>query len=94
MQKYKYIFQIKYKEAILSNSIWNCYGFNYQNADCSLKKLIYCVSYYNFWHTCSSLWQGALGKFGARQRRFASGPVIYDDHSQWTIAGDLDFAVT
>jgi len=51
MQKYKYIFQIKYKEAILSNSIWNCYGFNYQNADCSFKKLIYCVSYYNFWHT-------------------------------------------
>jgi len=37
MQKYKYIFQIIYTGAILSNSIWNCYGLNYQNADGSLK---------------------------------------------------------
>ena len=26
-------------------------GWNYQNADCSLRKKIYCVIYYNFWHT-------------------------------------------
>ena len=37
MLKYKYIFQIKYTEAILSNSTWKLIVWSYQNVDCSLK---------------------------------------------------------
>jgi len=39
MLKYKYIFQIKYTEAVLSNSARQLLWFEkYQNADCSLRK--------------------------------------------------------
>jgi len=51
MLKYKYIFQIKYTEAILSKSTRKLLWFDYKNADCSLKKQIYCVIYDNFRHT-------------------------------------------
>jgi len=53
MLKYKYIFQIKYTEAILSNSTRKLLWFkNYENADCSLKnKFIHCVICYKSRHT-------------------------------------------
>ena len=52
MPKYYCIFEIKYTEAIFIKqhsetvTVWN-----YQNADCSLRKKIYRVIYYNFRHT-------------------------------------------
>ena len=47
MLKYKYIFQIKYTEAILSNSTRKLLWCEVTKM---LTKLIYCVIYYNFRH--------------------------------------------
>jgi len=51
MLKYKYIFQIKYTEAILSNSTRKLLWFEITKMLIAVKKLIYCVIYYIFWHT-------------------------------------------
>jgi len=55
MLKYKYIFEIKYTKTILSffyqTALGNCYGLKLAKCGLQLKKLLYCVIYYNFWHT-------------------------------------------
>ena len=55
MLKYKHVFEIKYTEAILSSiyhtALRNCYSLKLLKCRLQLKKLIYCVIYYNFWHT-------------------------------------------
>jgi len=55
MLKYKYIFEIKYTETILSfflsNSTRKLLWFETSKMRIAVKKLIYCVIYYNFWHT-------------------------------------------
>ena len=49
--KYKYIFfQIKYTEAILSNSTRKLLWFDVTKMLIAVKKSIYCVIYYNFGH--------------------------------------------
>jgi len=52
MLKYKYIFADKiYGSNFIKQHSETVMVWNYQNADCSLKKSIYCVIYYNFRHT-------------------------------------------
>jgi len=50
MLKYKYIFQMKYAEAILSNILGNCYGLKLAKVMTAVKK-INLLRYYNFRHT-------------------------------------------
>jgi len=50
MLKYKYILQIKYTEAILSNSTRKLSWFEITKMLIAVKKSIYCVIYCNFWH--------------------------------------------
>jgi len=51
MLKYKYIFQIKHTEIILSNSTRKPLRFEISKMLIAVKKEIYCVIYYNFRHT-------------------------------------------
>jgi len=51
MLKYKYIFQIKYTEAILSNSTRKLLWFEITKMLIAFKKFFYCIICYNFWHT-------------------------------------------
>jgi len=48
--KYKYIFQIKYTEALLSNSTRKLLRFEITKVLLQFKKLFYCVIYYNLRH--------------------------------------------
>ena len=50
MLKYEHIFQIKYREAILSNNTRKLLWFEITKMLIAVKKLIYRVIYYNFWH--------------------------------------------
>ena len=50
MLRYKYIFQIKYTEAILSNTIQKLLWFEITKMLTEVKK-IYCVIYFKFRHT-------------------------------------------
>ena len=61
MLKYKYIFQIKYTEAILSTSTWKLLWFEITKTLIVVKK-IYCVIYYNFRHTFVPYWTGQFGQ--------------------------------
>ena len=62
MLKYKSVFQIKYTEAILSNSTRKLLWLEVKkNADCGLKK-IYSVIYHNFPHTFFPYWP-AIGVY-------------------------------
>jgi len=61
MLKYKYIFQIKYTEAILSTSTRKLLWFEITKTLIVVKK-IYCVIYYNFRHTFVPYWTGQFGQ--------------------------------
>ena len=39
------------RKQFYQTAVGNCYGLKLPNADCSLRKKIYCVIYCNFWHT-------------------------------------------
>ena len=58
MLKYKYILQIKYTEAILSNSTQKLLWFEIIKMLIAVlkSKFIYCVVYYNFRHTFVPYW--------------------------------------
>ena len=60
MLKYKYIFQIKYTEAILSTSTRKLLWFEITKTLIVVKK-IYCVIYYNFRHTFVPYWMEQFG---------------------------------
>ena len=51
MINYKYIFQIKHTVAILPNSTRKLLWFEISKMLIAVKKIIYCVVYYNFRHT-------------------------------------------
>jgi len=56
MQKDEYIFQRKYGAAILSNSTQKLLWFEITKMLIAVKKLIYCVIYYNFLRTFVPYW--------------------------------------
>jgi len=49
--KYVYIFFLNVRTQFYQTALWNCYGLNLAKYWLQLKKLIYCVIYYNFRHT-------------------------------------------
>jgi len=55
MLNYRYIFQINIRKQFCQTALGNCYGLKLAKCWLQLKKLIYCVIYYNFRHTFRSI---------------------------------------
>ena len=84
MLEYECVFRIKYTEAILSKQrsetvmVWS-----YQNADCSLRKTFYRVTYHNFRHTFVP-YDHAIISNTAVGRGSRSDRPHYHAQSRWT----------